>query len=165
MNNPQPYSYVFMIAIILLVFWLRSRRSANPRPIKRNGYTMFIPVVLLLIGFSAALSSMANIPDHPFHIPAVWEIVCACLIGVVLGSVMLYHTGYEKREDGLVYSRPNKNFKYVLLAVIVIRIGLAQYFKSLDYVEFTFLTMVMAYVYVCIWRIGSFVKFRQTLAR
>ena len=37
MNNSQPYSYVFMIAIILLVFWLRSRRSANPRPVKRNG--------------------------------------------------------------------------------------------------------------------------------
>lgn len=164
MNSSSAISYGFIIVIVLLVFLIRSRRSAKSRPIRRNGYGMLIPVVILLIAFSLSAFSLANVPDHPFHLPAVWEILCACLLGVVLGFVMLYHTGYEKREDGLVYSTPNKNFKYVLLAIIVIRLGLSEYLKSLDYTEFTLLTMIMAFLYVGVWRIGSFLKYRRVLA-
>ncbi|WP_027093890.1 CcdC protein domain-containing protein [Cohnella thermotolerans] len=165
MNNSSLYSYGIILVIVLLMFWLRSRRSAKPRPIRRNGFGMLIPVVVLLIVFGFSLASLTHIPDHPFHLPAVWEILCACAIGTILGSVMLYYTEYEKRADGRVYSKPNKNFQYVLLTIIVIRIGLTQYLKTLDYVEFTFLAMVMAYVYICIWRIGSFVKFRRVRAQ
>lgn len=164
MNSSSTISYGFIIVIVLLVFLLRSRRSARARPVRRNGYGMLIPIVLLLIAFSLSTFSLANIPDRPFHLPAAWEILCACLLGVVLGCVMLYHTGYEKREDGLVYSTPNKNFKYVLLAIIVIRIGLSEYLKSLDYTEFTLLTMIMAFLYISVWRVGSFLKYRRVRA-
>jgi len=104
---------------------------------------------------------LAHNPNMPFHTPVFWELLCAVLLGVVLGSIMLYHTGYEKQEDGQVYSKPNKNFKYVIIAVIIVRIALSEYFKSIDYTEFTILTMVLAYIYICVWRIGSFVKFRR----
>lgn len=165
MNSSQAMSYGIMVLIIILVFWLRSRRSAKARPIRRNGYGMLIPVVVLLAVFGSLFSALQHDPNHPFHAPAAWEVLLACLLGVAFGAVMLYHTRYEKREDGLVYSSPNKNFKYILLGVIVIRIVLSQYLKTLDYTEFTLLTMVMAFVYIAIWRIGSFVKFRQALSR
>lgn len=161
MNSSQWSSYGIMALIIVLAFWLRSRRSAKARPIRRNGYGMLIPVAVLLIVFGLSLSSLMNIPDHPFVTPPIWEILCAVLLGIVLGSIMLYHTGYEKKEDGLVYSMPNKNFKYVLLLVIVIRIGLSQYLKTLDYTEFTFLTFILAFLYISVWRVGSFVKYRR----
>lgn len=160
MNSSQPISYGFMLVIIVLVFWLRSRRNAKARPIRRNGYGMLIPVVVLLFVFGAAISSFANNPDQPFHAPAAWEILVACLMGVVFGGVMLYHTRYEKREDGQVYSRPNKYFQYTLLAIVVIRIALSQFFQTLDPADFAVLMMTMAYIYISIWRIGSFVKFR-----
>jgi hypothetical protein len=38
----------------------------------------------------------------------------------------------------------------IMIAIVIIRIALAQYFKGMDYVEFTLLTMVLAFVYVCI---------------
>lgn len=125
---------------------------------------MLIPVFLLLIVFGLSINSLTHIPDHPFHLPALWEFLCAGVLGVGLGSIMLYHTGYEKREDGFVYAKPNKNFKYVIVAIIVFRVVLSQYFKSLDYTEFTVLTMVMAYLYICVWRIGSFLKYRKVSA-
>ncbi|MNG35606.1 hypothetical protein D3C84_1223920 [compost metagenome] len=77
---------------------------------------------------------------------------------------MLYHTGYEKREDGLVYAKPNPNFKYVIVTIIAGRLILSQYFKGLDPSEFAVLTMVLAYLYICVWRIGSFLKYRKVSA-
>jgi membrane protein CcdC involved in cytochrome C biogenesis len=145
--------------IVILVIWLKSRRAK--RPIRRNGIGILTPVIFIPIVFGFSIYSLTHIPDHPFHFPVLWELLCAGLIGVGLGSIMLYHTGYEKQDDGQVYSKPNKNFKYVIGAVVVIRIVLSQYFKGLDYTEFTILTMVMAFIYICVWRIGSFVKFRK----
>ncbi|OPH48058.1 cytochrome C biogenesis protein CcdC [Paenibacillus ferrarius] len=162
MNAQTLIGYGISAVIIILVIWLRTR--GKERPIRNKGFGMLIPVVLLLVIFGLSISSLSHIPDHPFHLPAIWEMLCAGVLGIGLGSIMLYHTGYEKREDGLVYARRNKNFKYVLIAIIALRIILSQYFKSLDYTEFTVLTMVMAYVYICVWRIGSFIKYRQVSA-
>ncbi|TBL74582.1 CcdC protein domain-containing protein [Paenibacillus thalictri] len=156
----QAVIQVVIIAVVIgLVIWLRSRRQG--KPIRNKGLGMLTPVVLLLVIFGFSINSLAHIPGHPFHLPALWELLCAGVLGVVLGSIMLYHTGYEKREDGLIYAKRNKNFKYVIIAVVVFRLALSQYFKGLDYTEFTVLTMVMAYLYICVWRVGSFIKFRQ----
>lgn len=159
MNAQTLIGYAVAAVIIVLVIWLKTRGKS--RPIRNKGIGMLIPVILLLVVFSLSIHSLTHIPDHPFHLPAIWEILCAGLFGIGLGSIMLYHTGYEKREDGLVYSKRNKNFKYVIIIVVVIRIALSQYFKGLDYSEFIFLTMVMACLYICVWRVGSFIKFRQ----
>ncbi|WNR44875.1 CcdC protein domain-containing protein [Paenibacillus roseipurpureus] len=162
MNAETLIGYGFAAIIIVLVIWLRTRGRA--KPIRFKGRGMLVPVVLLLIVFGLSISSLTHIPNHPFHVPAWWEFLCAIVLGAGLGSIMLYHTGYEKREDGFVYSKPNKNFKYVIVAVIAFRVVLSQYFKSLDYTEFTVLTMVMAYLYICVWRIGSFLKYRKVSA-
>ncbi|MFM9277127.1 CcdC protein domain-containing protein [Paenibacillus jiagnxiensis] len=151
--------YGVAAVIIILVILLRTRRKN--RPIRNNGIGILVPIIILPIVFGFSIYSLMHIPDHPFHLPVAWEILCACLLGICLGSIMLYHTGYERQEDGQIYSKPNKNFKYVIIAIIVIRIGLAEYFKGLDYTEFTILTMVLAFVYICVWRIGSFIKYRR----
>jgi membrane protein CcdC involved in cytochrome C biogenesis len=144
----------------VLVLWFRTR--GRQKPVRNKGIGLLLPVLLLPVIFGFSINSLTHIPNHPFHLPVLWEILCAGVLGVGLGSIMLYHTGYEKREDGLVYPKPNKNFKYVIILVIIIRIALSQYFKGMDYTEFTILTMVLAYLYICVWRIGSFIKFRQT---
>ncbi|CAN7175501.1 DUF1453 family protein [Paenibacillus sp. LjRoot153] len=162
MNAETLIGYGIGAVVIILVIWLRTRGKA--KPIRNKGRGMLIPVFLLLIVFGLSINSLTHIPDHPFHIPAIWELLCAGVLGVALGSIMLYHTGYEKREDGLVYSKPNPNFKYVIIAVIAVRLILSQYFKGLDPSEFAVLTMVMAYLYICVWRIGSFLKYRKVSA-
>lgn len=162
MNAETLIGYGIGAVVIILVIWLRTRGKA--KPIRNKGRGMLIPVFLLFIVFGLSINSLTHIPDHPFHIPAIWELLCAGVLGVALGSIMLYHTGYEKREDGLVYSKPNPNFKYVIIAVIAVRLILSQYFKGLDPSEFAVLTMVMAYLYICVWRIGSFLKYRRVSA-
>jgi len=162
MNTATLIGYGVAAVIIVFVFWLRSRRSG--RPIRNKGYGMLTPLAILLFVFGFSIHSMTLIPNHPFVVPAWWEMGAAALLGLGLGSLMLYHTGYEKREDGQVYAKPNKNFKFVLIAVIIIRVALSQYFKGLDYIDLSLLTMVMAFVYICVWRVGSFLKFRRVYA-
>lgn len=159
MNAQTLIGYAIMGVIIILAIWLKTRSKS--RPIRNKGIGMLAPVFALLIVFGFSINSLAHIPNHPFHFPALWEMLCAGLLGIGFGGVMLYHTGYEKREDGLVYPKPNKNFKYVIIAVILIRVALSQYLKGLDYTEFAILTMTVAFLYICVWRIGSFVKFRR----
>ncbi|MZQ82610.1 DUF1453 family protein [Paenibacillus sp. 5J-6] len=159
MNAETLVGYGIGALVIILIIWLRTR--GKTRPIKNKGIGILTPVIILPILFGFSIYSLTQIPDHPFHLPVIWEMLCAMLLGMGLGSIMLYHTGYEKREDGYVYSKPNKNFKYVIIAVLVIRIALSQYFKGLDYTEFTLLTMLMAYLYISVWRIGSFMKYRK----
>ncbi|MDD9270919.1 CcdC protein domain-containing protein [Paenibacillus sp. GCM10023248] len=162
MNIETLVGYGVAALVIILVIWLKTR--GRKRPIKNKGIGILLPVILLPVLFGFSIYSLTQIPDHPFHLPVLWEMLCAIVLGIGLGSIMLYHTGYEKLEDGYVYAKPNKNFKYVLIAIVALRIVLSQYFKGLDYTEFTVLTMLMAYLYICVWRVGSFIKFRRASA-
>lgn len=155
-------TFGIMAIIIGLIILIKVKRGG--RPIKGNGFSILAPMLFLSIVFTLSISQLMHIPGKPFHLPAVWEMLIAGILGILFGVIMLTQTSYEIREDGLVYSKRNKNFKYVIIALIAIRIALSQYFKTLDYIEFTVLTMELAFIYIAVWRIGSFVKFRKVCA-
>ncbi|WNC14069.1 CcdC protein domain-containing protein [Brevibacillus brevis] len=153
---------VIVILIIGLGIWLRTRRGK--KPIRGKGYGILAPIVVLLVVIPWSLYQLMHIPGKPFHVPAAWELLIAGLLGVVFGVVMLKQTEYEKREDGLVYSKPNRNLKFILIAIVLIRVLLTQYFKSIDVIELSVLMMLMGVLYVGIWRIGSYIKFTKTIS-
>ncbi|MBB3113537.1 membrane protein CcdC involved in cytochrome C biogenesis [Paenibacillus phyllosphaerae] len=130
------------------------------RPIKRDGIGILVPVLLLPILFAFTLYQLRHLPDLPFILPAIWEVTVAAALGLMFGTVMLIHTAYEKREDGHVYPTRNKNFKYILIAIIVIRFALTEYLRDIDQTVLTVLAMVLALTYVCVWRIGSYMKYK-----
>lgn len=134
------------------------------RPIKMGGFGIISPILLIIVLFSLSITQLMHIPDEPFHLPAYWEMIIAGLLGVLFGGIMLTQTSYEIREDGFIYSKPNKNFKFIIFAIILIRVSLSQYFKNIDYIEFTILTMLLALLYLGIWRIGSYIKYRKLYA-
>lgn len=153
---------VFVVLIIGLGIWLRTRRGK--KPIKGKGYGILIPIGVMLVGVPWGLYQLTHIPGKTFHMPAVWELLIAIVLGVIFGTVMLKQTEYERREDGLIYAKPNRNLKFILIAIVLIRLVLTQYFKSIDVVELSVLMMCMGVLYVGIWRIGSYIKFTRTLS-
>ena len=153
---------VFVVLIIGLGIWLRTRRGK--KPIKGKGYRILIPIGVMLVGVPWGLYQLMHIPGKTFHMPAVWELLIAIVLGVIFGTVMLKQTEYERREDGLIYAKPNRNLKFILIAIVLIRLVLTQYFKSIDVVELSVLMMCMGVLYVGIWRIGSYIKFTRTLS-
>ncbi len=151
--------YLFVIALIGFIIW-RKMKKKN-KPIKKNGLGILAPIFFIVIAFSLSLSQMMHIPGQSFHLPPYWEMMIAGVLGVIFGLIMLSQMDYEVREDGFIYSKPNKNFKYVIIAIIFIRMALSQYFKGLDSIDFAVLTMTLAFIYIVIWRVGSYLKFRK----
>ncbi|MFE1628708.1 CcdC protein domain-containing protein [Brevibacillus reuszeri] len=153
---------VFVVLIVGLGIWLRTRRGR--KPIKGKGYRILIPIGVMLVAVPWGLYQLMHIPGKTFHMPAAWELLIAIVLGVIFGTVMLKQTEYERREDGLIYSKPNRNLKFILIAIVLIRLVLTQYFKSIDVVELSVLMMCMGVFYVGIWRIGSYIKFTKTIS-
>jgi membrane protein CcdC involved in cytochrome C biogenesis len=121
-----------------------NKMMGKKRPIKKGGFGIIVPFLLVLVLFSLSITQLMHIPGKPFHLPAYWEMLIASLLGTLFGGIMLSQTSYEIREDGYIYSKPNKNFKFVIIAIIIIRVSLSQYFKNIDTIDFTILTMALA---------------------
>lgn len=143
--------YGFILVIFGLVFWRRTR--AMVRPIQGPGIKILLPILYLLPGFYA-LSTL------PLQLKS-WEIGAAALTGLLLAVPLMWTTNYEIRQDGEIYAQKNKTFFVALIAVLVIRIILRQFFSGMDPASLSMLFITVAFSYVVPWRIVSFVKFRK----
>jgi membrane protein CcdC involved in cytochrome C biogenesis len=155
----QVVTAIVVIAMVIAGIWIKQRRAA--KPIKGNGFRFLIPVFFFLIMFGLFALQVAHLPQSQFVMPASWEFVMAFVLGLLFGIPLLIKTSYEIREDGLIYSKPSKGFLYIFVALIGIRIGLKEYFQGLDPIALALLSFTLAFAYVGVWRIGSFVKYRK----
>ena len=143
--------YGFMVVILGLVFWRRTR--AMFRPIQGSGIKILLPILYLF----PAISMFSQLP---FQLK-IREIGIASLIGVLLAVPLMLTTNYEVRQDGQIYAQKNKSFFIALIAVVVIRFAARQYFSGMDPTSLGMLFFIVAFSYVVPWRIASFIKFRK----
>lgn len=143
--------YGIIIFVIGLVIWRRMRETV--RPIHGSGIKILLPIIYLL----PLISLFSNAPLQL----ELWEVSVASLIGVFLAVPLILTTNYEIRKDGQIYAQRNTAFFIVLLAVLAIRIVLRQFFSEMDSASLAVLFFSVAFCYVALWRISSFVKFRK----
>ncbi|KAF6571771.1 CcdC protein domain-containing protein [Paenibacillus sp. SEL3] len=156
------FIYALVAVLVGLMIWLRTKRRRGP--IKGNGTRILLPLFIVFPLMMMSVYQLMHIPGQTYAPPAFWELLAAGLLGALFGYVILLHTAYERRSDGLIYPKPNPYFKYIIIAIILIRVVLTQYLSSLGTSEISMLAITMALVYISIWRIGSFIKFRRTLS-
>ncbi|WP_025684433.1 cytochrome c biogenesis protein CcdC [Paenibacillus maysiensis] len=156
------FIYALLAVLVGLMIWLRTKRRGGP--VKGNGVRLLLPLFIAFPLMMMSVYQLMHIPGQTHALPAFWELLAAGLLGAVFGYVILLHTAYERRDDGHIYPKPNKYFKYIIITIILIRIMLTQYLSSLGTTEISVLAITMALVYISIWRIGSFIKFRRTLS-
>ena len=152
----NPINVFFIIAILAFVIWRKT--MATRKPIKGNGlrllYPLLIPVLIgpeLFIGKAGQLGSPISLI----------MLVGALVIGAIFSIPLVLTTNYEIREDGLIYAIKNKSFTYVLIGLILLRVSLRTYLGGIDPFTLTKLMFLMASVYLIIWRVSSFIKFRR----
>lgn len=155
-------SIAVALVIIGLVMWMKSRRAK--KPIKGTGLRILVPLAVMGVVIPVSFYNLMHIPGKTFHMPVFWELLIAALLGIFFGAIMLKQTEYERRKDGMIYAKPNRNLKYIIIALVLLRLLLTQYFKTIDVIEFSVLMMLMGVIYVGIWRIGSYIKFTKTLS-
>ncbi|MNI71017.1 hypothetical protein D3C73_1268660 [compost metagenome] len=143
--------YIMVVVVAGLVLWRRTRSMR--RPIRGRGLRLLLPLLFLL----PTLPLIAN----PAVQAPIWELAAALAVGCLLSVPLIWTTQYEVREDGNIYAVQNKGFIIALVGILLIRLGLRNYFSELDQQTLGALFLMVALGYVIPWRVTSYAKFRR----
>jgi membrane protein CcdC involved in cytochrome C biogenesis len=143
--------YAMILVIFGLVLWRRTR--AMVRPIKGSGLRILLPLLYM----SPALSVVIQPSVHMTSI----EIVVSVIFGIVLSVPLIYTTGYEIREDGKIYAKKSIGFVIALICVFIIRRLVNNFLPHIDALTLNALSIISLFVYIGLWRIISYTKFKK----
>lgn len=143
--------YAMILVILGLVLWRRTR--AMVRPIKGSGLRILLPLLYM----SPALSVVIQPSVHMTPI----EIVVSVIFGIVLSVPLIYTTGYEIREDGKIYAKKSIAFVIALISVFIIRRLVNNFLPHIDALTLNALSIISLFVYIGLWRIISYTKFKK----
>jgi membrane protein CcdC involved in cytochrome C biogenesis len=143
--------YTMILVIFGLVLWRRTR--AMVRPIKGSGMRILLPLLYM----SPALSVVIQPSVHMTSI----EIVVSVIFGIVLSVPLIYTTGYEIREDGKIYAKKSIGFVIALICVFIIRRLVNNFLPHIDALTLNALSIISLFVYIGLWRIISYTKFKK----
>jgi membrane protein CcdC involved in cytochrome C biogenesis len=143
--------YAMILVIFGLVLWRRTR--AMVRPIKGSGLRILLPLLYM----SPALSVVIQPSVHMTSI----EIVVSVIFGIFLSVPLIYTTGYEIREDGKIYAKKSIGFVIALICVFIIRRLVNNFLPHIDALTLNALSIISLFVYIGLWRIISYSKFKK----
>ena len=143
--------YAISLMIFGLIFWRRTR--AMVRPIKGSGLRILLPLLYM----SPALSLVTQPSVHMTLI----QIVVSVIFGVILSVPLIYTTGYEIREDGEIYAKKSIGFMISLILIFIVRRLVDFFLPDIDAFTLNALSIISLFVYVGLWRIISYTKFKK----
>lgn len=162
MSNIIPLIVIGLLVIrVVLFFWRLT--VGNQKPISANGLSIFYPVLLFLILIFFIGSKLFVDQSGVLLLPtlSITSVVVACIFGAACAIPVLLTTNYELKEN-LIYLKKSKTFLFVLLGIIALRFALRGILYSLmPPLSLLLFTLIMATVYMAIWRVGSYIKFRR----
>lgn len=140
-----------ILMVVLIVMYIRMRKLK--KPIKGSGLRLIWPLLFFLPVTMMFFNPELNL--------TTWEVVGAVGLGLVFSVPLIYTTDYERREDGLIYAKPNKAFLYALVGLVIVRFALRNYLSDIDPQTLGALFVLVALSYVIPWRVVSYRKFRK----
>ncbi|HWL25936.1 MAG TPA: CcdC protein domain-containing protein [Ureibacillus sp.] len=143
--------YIIFLLIFGLVLWRRTR--AMVRPIKGSGLRILLPLLYMSPAFSVVMQPSVHM--------TTMEIIFSVVIGIILSIPLIYTTSYEVREDGKIYAKKSIGFVIALIAVFIIRRFVNSFMPHVDLLTLNALSIITLFVYIGLWRIISFTKFKK----
>lgn len=140
-----------LLVIFGLILWRRTR--AMVRPIKGSGLRILLPLLYMSPAFSMVIQPSV-------HMTSI-EIVVSVIFGIILSVPLIYTTGYEIREDGKIYAKKSIGFVIALITVFIIRRLVTYFLPGIDALTLNALSIISLFVYVGLWRIISYTKFKK----
>ncbi|MGX9135105.1 CcdC protein domain-containing protein [Rummeliibacillus sp. JY-2-4R] len=143
--------YAFLLVIFGLILWRRTR--AMVRPIKGSGLRILLPLLYMSPAFSVVIQPSV-------HMTSI-EIVVSVIFGIIFSVPLIYTTSYEIREDGNIYAKKSIGFVIALISIFIIRQLVKYYLPGIDALTLNALSIISLFVYVGLWRIISYTKFKK----
>lgn len=149
MNTWLLVSSVIGAALVLAYRVRESRRPITARKI-------VIPPLGMSTGFSMFIYA-------PMRIPTTWAL-SAFLLGALVFSVPLIRTSKLTHADGSIMLQRSRAFLWILLGLVVLRIGLRTYVERyIDPLQTAAIFFILAFGMVIVWRIRMLLDYQRLL--
>lgn len=140
-----------IIALFMATAWnfIRIKSAKKPTNVKR----IILPPIFMSSG-----ALMFIFPEFRLN---PYEIVEACVIGVIFSFFLIKTTKFEIR-DNLVFFIPSKSFVFILFGLLLIRIIIKLIIGSaISFGETSGMFFLLAFSMIVTWRIAMVVKYRR----
>lgn len=145
--------FTLILSVLIAALILRGVIRGSRIPLHESGRKLLIPILYIS-------SSLFELFD-PSLVLTSGRVIFALAAGVILALPLIIVTRFERRSDGRMYY-VRSTWLYTLVVVIFVVRYLDYFFAlGIDLKTLGFLNNLIALSYIAIWRIGSFVKFRQ----
>lgn len=143
------------LAVSLLIFVLifRSVIQGSKKPLHESGRKLLLPILYIS-------TSLLQLLDPTLHL-STGEGIAFLAGGAVLSIPLILLTRFERRSDGNLYYQRNVALYVVLVLIFVLRFLDFIFIQGIDAQTLGFLNSLMAFSYISIWRMGSYIKFRS----
>lgn len=146
------YNPIFIIIILVAALIFYRQVLSMFKPIRGKGTRIIITLFLLTPGSALIMNPNAEVTPI--------EVVVALLLGCILSIPLILTTGYERREDRMIYVK--KSLAFVILFVLIFAIRWTiRGIIDMDSDSRMLLFFIAACGYLIPWKISSYYKFRK----
>ncbi|MBA2876432.1 CcdC family protein [Thermaerobacillus caldiproteolyticus] len=140
-----------IIAVCMAVFILFVRLKASKRP--TNARKIILPPIFMSTGALMFL-------DPPFRVTK-GELLEAIVLGAFF-SIFLIKTSKFEIKDGHIYLKRSKAFVWILISLLVIRLGLKSYLgRTIDYRQLSGMFYLLAFSMIVPWRVAMYISYKK----
>ncbi|WP_172295459.1 CcdC family protein [Bacillus sp. WMMC1349] len=142
-------SSIFAVLMAIIVMAIRIKSSDKPATARK----IILPPIFMSTGALMFLSPM-------FHVTLA-EFFEAISVGMIFSIFLIKTSKFEIREDK-IYMKRSKAFVFILIALLVIRIGLKSILStSIDYGALSGMFWILAFGMIVPWRIAMYLSFKK----
>ena len=151
----NPLSLVISLLIFVLI--LRGVIQGSKKPLQGSGLRLLIPLLYIS-------TSLLELLDPSLEL-TTGRVVSSLCIGAVLSIPLMLLTQFQTRADGQIYYKRNVYLYILIVLIFAIRFFDFTFISGIDPKTLGFLNNLTTLSYISLWRISSFIKFKNTKSR
>jgi membrane protein CcdC involved in cytochrome C biogenesis len=142
-------SSVIAVFMALLVLFVRMKASKKPT----NAKKIILPPIFMSTGALMFIDPVFRVTKG--------ELIEAVVLGVFF-SIFLIKTSKFEIINGKIYLKPSKAFIFILVGLIVIRLGLKTYLgRTIDYRQLSGMFYLLAFSMIVPWRVAMYITYKK----
>ena len=147
----NPFSLI--ISLVVLVLILRGVIQGSKKSLHESGRKILIPILYI----STSLFELFD----PTLVLTTSRMVSFIGVGAVMSIPLILLTQFERKTDGKMYYKRNVSLYVLIVVIFSIRFFDFLFISGIDPKTLGFLNNVLTLTYIAIWRIASYIKFRN----